>query len=69
MIKGSAIAAAERMVDKIDDNYCLRVDNILEIVNHFGTDSPVDILLTGFNLGYSEGQKAEKARLRREKRK
>ena len=56
-------------MDKIDDNYCLRVDNIIEIVNHFGTDSPVDILLAGFNLGYSEGQKAEKARLRREKRK
>lgn len=67
MIKGSAVAAAESMEGKIDDNYCLRLKDITEIVNHFGVDSPVDILMAGFNLGYSEGQKVEKARSRREK--
>lgn len=62
MIKGSAVAAAESMNGKIDEKYCLRADKMIEIINHFGENSPFEILIAGFNLGYSEGQKAEKAR-------
>lgn len=67
MIKGSAVAAAESMKGKIDKNYCLRIDKMIEIVNHFGANNLYEILMAGFNLGYLEGQKAEKARFRNAK--
>ena len=68
MIKGSAVTAAESMKGKIDKNYCLRIDKMMEIVNHFGVNNLYEILMAGFNLGYLEGQKAEKARAAKCKR-
>ena len=67
MIKGSAVVAAESMEGKINKGYCLKTDNTIEIINHFGANNPFSILMAGFNLGYQEGQKAEKARCRNAK--
>lgn len=67
MIKGSAVEVAETMKSKIDRNYCLRTGHIFELHNHYKGDS-FRIAVAAFNLGYAEGTKAEKARIKKSRK-
>lgn len=63
MIRGNIIEAADRAADKPLPQYQMRVSQVSELVSYY-QNKPVELAMAAFNIGYSEGTKAEKARVK-----
>lgn len=64
MIRGNIVEAAKGVFDKIPPQYQMKSTQMLELALHYD-GKPIELVMAAFNVGYSEGVKAEKARKER----